>query len=61
MKKKMTKSQWKKLYIARLGLAIGFRDARANYDAMDKDGEIDYEINPVDAADDEISYMKSDT
>lgn len=48
------------MYIARLGKAIGRRDARANYEAMDTN-EIDYDIHPEIAADDEISYMKDDT
>ncbi len=60
MKKKITKAQWKKMYIARLAIAIGLENAMENYEAMDVN-EIDYEINPIDAADDEISYMKSDS
>ncbi len=60
MEQKITKSQWKKLYINRLALAIGHRDAMANYNAMDIN-EIDYEIHPAIAADDEISYMKSES
>lgn len=60
MENKMTKSQWKKAYIARLAIAIGLENAMENYETMDAD-EIDYEINPVDAADDETSYMKSES
>lgn len=53
---KENKNIWKQIYINRLiEYGLNKKQATENYYAMH---EIDYTINPVIAADDEISYME---
>lgn len=48
---------YKRLYVGRMvARGIDERDAMACFEA----GEVDYDINPEDAADDELSYWDND-
>lgn len=51
----MTKKGWKKKYIAYL-IVAGMEDEYAHNCFYAMGGEIDYEIDPEDAAGDELSY-----